>query len=107
MCFINKMDRVGADFYRCVNMISDRLGAVPLVLQLPIGSEAEFTGVLDILNMKEVVWKEDTLGAEFEVVFFNVFVKIPGQYKNCVIFICNLIFAYNWNVYSRNKFSMF
>ena len=42
MCFINKMDRVGADFYRCVDMISDRLGAVPLVLQLPIGSEAEF-----------------------------------------------------------------
>ena len=42
MCFINKMDRVGADFYRCVDMISDRLGAVPLVIQLPIGSEAEF-----------------------------------------------------------------
>ena len=42
MCFINKMDRVGADFYRCVDMISDRLGAVPLVTQLPIGSEAEF-----------------------------------------------------------------
>ena len=67
MCFINKMDRVGADFYRCVRMISDRLGAVPLVLQLPIGSEAEFSGIVDILQMKEIVWKQDTLGAEFEI----------------------------------------
>ena len=66
MCFINKMDRVGADFYRCVDMITDRLGAVPLVTQLPIGSEAEFIGIVDILNMKEIVWKEDNLGAEFE-----------------------------------------
>ena len=47
-------------------MITDRLGAVPLVTQLPIGSEAEFTGIVDILNMKEIVWKEDNLGAEFE-----------------------------------------
>ena len=67
MCFINKMDRVGADFYRCVDMISDRLGAVPIVIQLPIGSEADFEGIVDILNMKEVVWKQDTLGAEFEI----------------------------------------
>ena len=67
MCFVNKMDRVGADFYRCVDMISDRLGAVPLVIQLPIGSEADFEGIVDILNMKEVVWKQDTLGAEFEI----------------------------------------
>ena len=67
MCFINKMDRIGADFYRCVSMISDRLGAVPLVLQLPIGSEAEFSGIVDILEMKEIVWKQDTLGAEFEI----------------------------------------
>ena len=52
MCFINKMDRVGADFYRCLNMIEDRLGAVPIVLQLPVGAESEFLGVIDILNMK-------------------------------------------------------
>lgn len=66
MCFINKMDRVGADFYRCLGMIEDRLGATPIVLQLPVGAEADFLGVVDILNMKEIIWQQDTLGAEFE-----------------------------------------
>jgi elongation factor G len=67
MCFINKMDRIGANFYRCVDMIIDRLGATPLVLQLPIGAETDFTGVVDIIGRKEIIWKEDTLGAEFSV----------------------------------------
>ena len=66
MCFINKMDRMGADFYRCVEMIIDRLGAVPLVTQLPIGSESEFRGVVDLLKMKAIIWKDESLGAEFE-----------------------------------------
>jgi elongation factor G len=66
MCFVNKMDRMGADFYRCVSMIIDRLGAVPLVVNLPIGSEAEFAGVVDLIKMKAVVWKGDDLGAAFE-----------------------------------------
>jgi elongation factor G len=66
MCFVNKMDRTGADFFRCVQMMIDRLGATPLVLQLPIGSEAEFEGVIDLVNMREIVWKDETLGAEFE-----------------------------------------
>ncbi|MAH89168.1 MAG: elongation factor G [Pelagibacterales bacterium] len=66
MCFINKMDRVGADFYRCLNMIEDRLGATPIVLQLPVGAEADFLGVVDVLNMKEIIWQQDTLGAEFK-----------------------------------------
>ena len=65
MCFVNKMDRVGADFYRCVDMIVDRLGANPLVLQLPLGSEAQFKGVIDLINMKAIVWQEETLGAKF------------------------------------------
>ena len=65
MCFINKMDRVGADFYRCLGMIEDRLGATPIVLQLPVGAEADFLGVVDIINMKEIIWQQDTLGAEF------------------------------------------
>ncbi|MEK9905450.1 MAG: elongation factor G, partial [Rhodospirillales bacterium] len=56
----------GADFFRCVQMMIDRLGATPLVLQLPIGSEAEFEGVIDLVNMREIVWKDETLGAEFE-----------------------------------------
>ncbi len=67
MCFINKMDRVGADFYRCLSMIEDRLGATPIVLQLPVGAEADFLGVVDILNMKEIIWQQDTLGAEFKI----------------------------------------
>ncbi|MBT4588010.1 MAG: elongation factor G [Rhodospirillaceae bacterium] len=65
ICFINKMDRTGADFYRCVEMIIDRLGAVPCVTQLPIGSEAEFQGVVDLVKMQAVTWKDEDLGAEF------------------------------------------
>jgi len=65
MCFVNKMDRTGADFYRCVDMIVDRLGSRPLVLQLPIGSEAEYLGVVDLIKMKAIIWDEETLGAKF------------------------------------------
>ncbi|MHA1563870.1 MAG: elongation factor G [Alphaproteobacteria bacterium] len=68
LCFINKMDRVGADFFRCVEMIVDRLGATPLVLQLPIGSEAEYRGIVDLVKMKGVVWRDESLGAEFDYV---------------------------------------
>ena len=65
MCFVNKMDRIGADFYRCVDMIVDRLGANPVVLQLPIGSEDQFIGVVDLLKMRSITWKDESLGAEF------------------------------------------
>jgi len=65
LCYVNKMDRIGADFYRCVEMIEDRLGANPLVLQLPIGAEADFTGVVDLIGMKAIIWDEETLGAKF------------------------------------------
>jgi len=68
MCFINKMDRTGADFFRCVEMIVERLGAKPLVCQLPIGSEAEYEGLIDLVKMKEIIWKNENLGAEFEYV---------------------------------------
>ncbi|MDA9655234.1 GTP-binding protein, partial [Pelagibacteraceae bacterium] len=76
MCFINKMDRTGADFYRCLDMIKDRLGANSIVLQLPIGAESDFLGVVDILNMKEIIWKEENLGAEFKVI------EISDEYKS-------------------------
>jgi len=66
MCFVNKMDRIGANFYRCVEMIKDRLGSTPLVMQLPIGSESNYEGLIDLVQMKEVIWKEESLGAEFE-----------------------------------------
>jgi elongation factor G len=67
ICFVNKMDRIGADYYRCVQMIVDRLGAKPLVLQLPIGVESEFAGIVDLVQMKGITWKDETLGAEFVV----------------------------------------
>ena len=66
MCFVNKMDRTGADFFRCVDMIVDRLGATPLVCQLPIGAESDFAGVIDLIKMQAIIWKDESLGAEFE-----------------------------------------
>ncbi|MFT6579683.1 MAG: elongation factor G [Alphaproteobacteria bacterium] len=65
MCFVNKMDRTGADFFRCVDMIKDRLGAVPLVTQLPIGGEAEFAGVIDLVKMKAIRWHDEAMGADY------------------------------------------
>ena len=73
ICFVNKMDRVGANFERCVQMIIDRLGAKPLVAQLPVGTEADLKGVVDLVRMKAIVWKEETLGAEFE------YAEIPAE----------------------------
>ena len=67
ICFVNKMDRIGADFFRCVSMIDDRLGAVPLVTQLPMGSEADFIGLVDLISMKSIRWLDENLGAEFEI----------------------------------------
>jgi elongation factor G len=67
MCFVNKMDRVGADFYRCLDMIKDRLDANAAVVQLPIGAESEFQGVVDLLQMKALVW-DDGMGESFETV---------------------------------------
>ena len=68
MCFINKLDRTGADFYMCVDMIVSRLNAVPLVLQLPIGNEADFIGVVDLVTMKALTWRGETsLGEEYSI----------------------------------------
>jgi elongation factor G len=66
MCFVNKMDRIGADFFRCVEMIRDRLDAVPAVIQLPIGAESEFKGVVDLIEMNALLY-DDVLGEEFHV----------------------------------------
>ncbi len=66
MCLINKMDRDGANFQRCVDMIRDRLLAVPLVTQIPIGSEGKFVGLIDLLKMKALIWKGDDLGASWD-----------------------------------------
>ena len=66
ICFINKMDRVGADFYRSVETIVDRLSARPVPIQLPIGAEDQFKGVVDLVTMKARVWRDETLGAKFD-----------------------------------------
>ena len=76
ICFVNKMDRTGADFYRCVDMIVDRLGATPVVLQLPLGAEADYLGVIDLVKNQAIVWKDENLGAEFE------YQDIPAEYAD-------------------------
>ena len=68
MCFINKLDRTGADFYYCVQSIIDRLGATPLVLYLPIGAESDLKGVVDLVNNRGIVWEDESLGAKFNYV---------------------------------------
>lgn len=65
LAFVNKMDRLGADFFRVVKMIEDRLGAHPAILQLPIGAEDKFAGIVDLVTMKAVVWEDESLGAKF------------------------------------------
>ena len=59
ICFINKMDRVGANFFRCVDMIRERLGSNPLVINFPIGNEADFIGVVDVVEMKGITWEDE------------------------------------------------
>ncbi len=76
ICFVNKLDRTGADFFRCVDMIKERLGAKPLVMQIPIGIEADLKGVVDLVKMKAIVWKNEDLGAEWEEI------DIPSDLKD-------------------------
>jgi len=66
MAFVNKMDRTGADFFNVIEMMKERLGASPVPIQIPIGAEDQFEGVVDLINMKEVVWTGEELGAHFE-----------------------------------------
>lgn len=75
ICFANKMDRIGADFYRCVDMIKTRLGARPMVMALPIGVESDFKGIVDILNKRAIIWHSEDLGASFE------YQEIPDDLK--------------------------
>ena len=75
ICFVNKMDRIGADFVRTIRMIRDRLSANPIAIQWPIGSESDFTGIIDLLAMKAAIWHEDDLGAK------PVIGEIPEAYR--------------------------
>ena len=67
MCFLNKMDRTGANFYRCVDMIKKQLETEPLLLHLPIGVESDFAGVVDVVAQTAVIWDNEELGAKFKV----------------------------------------
>src|SRR5699024_7008203 len=68
MCYVNKMDRTGANFFRCVDMMVERLGATPAVLQIPIGSEADFVGVVDLMGMRALTWHGETVkGEDYDV----------------------------------------
>ena len=75
ICFVNKMDRTGADFFRCVQMMIERLGTKPAVIQLPVGVESGFKGVVDLVAMKAIIWKDENLGASFETA------EIPDDLK--------------------------
>jgi len=75
ICFVNKMDRIGANFFRTVDMIVDRLGAKPLVVMLPMGVESDFSGIVDLVRMKAIKWLDESLGAKFDVI------DIPADLK--------------------------
>jgi len=75
ICFVNKLDRMGADFYFCVRTMHERLGANAVPIQLPIGTEANFVGVIDLIENRAVVWTGEELGAKFE------YKEIPAEYK--------------------------
>jgi len=76
ICFVNKLDRTGADYFKCVDMIKERLGAKPLVTQIPLGIEASLKGVVDLVKMKAIIWKDENLGADFELI------EIPEDLKD-------------------------
>jgi elongation factor G len=75
ICFINKMDRVGADFFHSMQTIVDRLKCKPVAIQIPVGAEDQFKGLIDLVDMKARIWRDETLGAEFDVV------EIPEELK--------------------------
>ncbi len=76
MIFCNKMDKIGADFFRSVEMVGSRLGAIPVVMQLPIGAESDFKGVVDLVEMNALIWRDESLGAQWDVV------EIPDDLKD-------------------------
>ena len=97
MCFVNKLDRMGADFYKALDSIKDRLTTNVAVLQIPIGYESDFAGVVDIVEMKAIVWHDEELGAKFDIVdipadladkaheFHHELIDVVSQYDDVVL----------------------
>src|SRR6476619_3055422 len=82
ICFVNKMDRIGADFFRTVQMIEDRLESIPAVIQLPIGAEGHFKGVIDLVSMQAIVWDENKdKGEHFDIV--PIPAELEAQAEEC------------------------
>ncbi len=75
MCFVNKLDRTGANYFRCIEMIKDRLKARPVIVTLPVGIEASFIGIIDLVRMKALIWSNDNLGANYNII------EVPEEYK--------------------------
>jgi elongation factor G len=89
MCFVNKLDRTGANFFRCVDMIKDRLKARPAVITLPIGVEASFQGIVDLIRMKALVWHDDSLGAHYDIVDIPVDLQNQAnEYRDALLEDC-------------------
>ncbi len=86
MAFVNKMDRAGADFFGAVEMMKDKLHATPLIIQLPMGAEDDFSGIIDLVNMRAIVWDDDSLGADFEVIDIpEAFMDSAGTWREKMI----------------------
>ncbi len=86
IAFVNKLDRIGADFLETVKMMKEKLQANPLILQLPMGSEETFSGVIDLIRMKQIVWDEDTLGATYTVQDIDEeFIEAAGAYREQIV----------------------
>ena len=86
MCFINKLDRTGADFFYCLDTIKERLTKDVAILQLPIGSEGDFAGVVDLVEMKALIWKNEDLGAEWDVVDIpDDLVELADEYRDLLM----------------------
>jgi elongation factor G len=86
ICFINKMDRVGADFYHSVQTIVERLGARPVPIQIPVGAEEKFQGVVDLIRMKARIWRDETLGAKYDDVDIPAdLVEKANEYRAAMI----------------------
>src|SRR5690606_8318936 len=84
MCYVNKLDRMGADFNRCVSMIKTRLSANPVPIQLPIGAEADFIGIIDLVKMRAVIYEEETLGAKYR--YAEIPEDMRGQAEEARVF---------------------
>ncbi len=86
IAFVNKLDRIGADFFGTVEMMKERLNAHPLIMQLPVGAEDNFAGVIDLIEMKHIVWDDDTLGASYQAIDIpDEFIEKAHKYRDQLI----------------------